>query len=219
MSWWDFAENRGFPGDELALHRITCAFCHEDGNFSTIHHEQRKHAENDKVLNYDILKCGNCGNLMMAFWSASVMSIGHGMHDFKCVPWARRTTRFPEHWPPDVGRYWMQARRSLEGENWDAAALMARSAVQLIVRYQKAKGNNLKQEIDDLGAIGILPPIMVEWSHEIRVLGNENAHPAPGDKGTEQKDAQDVVELLDQLLSTTYDLPHAIEQYRERRKK
>jgi hypothetical protein len=113
----------------------------------------------------------------------------------------------------------MQARRSLEGENWDAAALMARSAVQLIVRYQKAKGNNLKQEIDDLGAIGILPPIMVEWSHEIRVLGNENAHPAPGDKGTEQKDAQDVVEFLDQLLSTTYDLPHAIEQYRERRKK
>jgi Domain of unknown function (DUF4145) len=107
---------------------------------------------------------------------------------------------------------------SLEGNNWDAAALMARSAVQLVVRYQKAEGNNLKQEIDDLGTKGILPPIMVDWSHEIRVLGNENAHPAPGDKGTEQKDAADVVEFLGQLLSTTYNLPHAIKQYRERRK-
>jgi hypothetical protein len=218
MSWWDFAEHSGFPGNTLALHRITCAFCDQAGNFATIHHEERKHAETKKALNYDTLKCGNCGNLIMVFWSASVMSFGHGMHNFHSVPWPQKTTRFPEHWPSDVGRYWVQARRSLEGNNWDAAALMARSAVQLVVRYQKAEGNNLKQEIDDLGTKGILPPIMVEWSHEIRVLGNENAHPAPGDKGTEQKDAADVVEFLGQLLSTTYNLPHAIKQYRERRK-
>jgi Domain of unknown function (DUF4145) len=117
-----------------------------------------------------------------------------------------------------VGRYWLQARRSLEAENWDAAAVMARSAVQLIARYKKAKGSSLKQEIDDLGAKGLLPPVMVEWSHEIRVLGNESAHPTPGEQGTEQKDAKDVVEFLGHLLSTTYNLPHEIEQYRAKKK-
>jgi len=77
----------------------------------------------------------------------------------------------------------------------------------------------LKEEIDDLAAKGVLPPVMKEWSHEIRVLGNENAHPSPGGKGTGEKDANDVVEFLGQLLTLTYDLPHEVEQYRERRKK
>jgi len=59
---------------------------------------------------------------------------------------------------------------------------------------------------------------MKEWSHEIRVLGNENAHPTPGDEGTEQEDAKDVVEFLAHLLTMTYELPYAIEKYRERKK-
>ena len=182
---------------------------------------RRTHSASGKVLNYDTMKCGNCGNLVLVFWSASSLSFGHnGMHAFKSIPWPQKTTRFPEHWPPDVGRYWVQARRSLEGKNWDAAAVMARSAVQLIVRYQKAEGKTLKQEIDSLGAKGILPPVMVEWSHGVLgCWGTRTPTPTPGDEGTEQKDATDVVEFLGQLMSTTYDSPYAIEQYRERRKK
>lgn len=65
-SWWDFGEHVGFSGNELALYKIACAFCNEKGNFSTSHHEERKNT-NGKVLNYDTLKCGNCGNLMLVF--------------------------------------------------------------------------------------------------------------------------------------------------------
>ena len=53
--------------------------------------------------------------------------------------------------------------------------MMARGALQLIVRYQKAAGANLKQEIDDLAAKGLLPPIVKEWAHEVRVVSNEKA--------------------------------------------
>ena len=129
----------------------------------------------------------------------------------------REITKFPEHWPDDVGRYWLQAKRSLEGQNWDAASLMARSAIQLIARYQKAKGGNLRQEIDDLASRGILPPIIKEWSHEVRELANESAHPDPGAQGTSSKDARDVVEFLGVLLLVTYDLAHRIAQYRARK--
>jgi Domain of unknown function (DUF4145) len=38
----------------------------------------------------------------------------------------------------------------LKSNYWDAASIMARSAIQLVLRHQKAKGANLKQEIDDL---------------------------------------------------------------------
>ena len=105
------------------------------------------------------------------------------MHDYRTVPWAREVTSFPDHWPKDVGRYWLQARRSLDGKNWDAAVLMARSAIQLVARLQNAAGKNLKEEIDDLAKKGLLPPIMQEWSHEVRALGNDSAHPTPGDDG------------------------------------
>jgi hypothetical protein len=218
MGWWDFADNTGYPGNDLAVHRLECPFCEEKGNFSTVNHFIQKHSATKRILNYDIMRCGNCSTLMMVFWSSAIGGFtARGMHDFRCVPWPRKTTKFPDHWPPDVGRYWLQARRSLEAKNWDAAAVMARSAVQLTARYNGAKGSNLKQEIDDLGTKGLLPPVMVEWSHEIRVLGNESAHPKPGDTGTKQKDATDIVEFLGQLLLVVYDLPHQIGQYRARK--
>jgi Domain of unknown function (DUF4145) len=171
MSWWDFGDHVGYPGGELALLRIECAFCGATGNFERVHHEAKKNPASAKTLNFDTFKCGNCANFIMVFWSASQYGHRDRMHNFATLPWARETTKFPEHWPKDVGRYWMQAQRNLEGQNWDAASLMARSAIQLVLRLQKAKGANLKQEIDDLARRGILPPIMKEWSHEVSGIG------------------------------------------------
>jgi hypothetical protein len=37
-------------------------------------------------------------------------------------------------------RFWIQAHHSLTNENWDAANVMARSAVQFVVRDKKGKG-------------------------------------------------------------------------------
>jgi hypothetical protein len=214
MDWWGLAESTGYKGTQLAMHRITCAFCGESGNFENTHHVEKKGGSKDKTLNYEILKCINCGNYTMVFWSASNLS---GFHDFRTLPWPIETTSFPEHWPKDIGRYWMQARRGLERKDWDAAAVMARSAIQLALRYHGAVGSNLKQEIDDLAKKGLLPPVMQNWSHEVRELGNDGAHPTPPSAGTDPKDAKDVVEFLSTLLTMLYDLPHRIEQYRARK--
>ena len=179
MSWWDFGESRGYSGQELATHQISCPFCPEKGNFKVEHHLEKKNSAGKK-LNYDILQCENCGNLTMAFWSSAQH---RQFHDYQTVPWSLTTHSYPKHWPEDVGRNWLQAQRSVEGKNWDAAALMARTAIQLIMRYQKAKGSSLKAQIDDLSDKGILPPIMKDWAHEVRELGNESAHPTPGAQG------------------------------------
>jgi Domain of unknown function (DUF4145) len=214
VNWWNLAESTGYRGNQLTLHRITCAFCGESGNFENAYHIEKKGGSKNKILNYEILKCTNCGNYTMVFWSASKLS---GFHDFRTLPWPTETTSFPEQWPRDIGRFWMQARRGLERKDWDAAAVMARSAIQLALRYHEAVGNNLKQEIDDLAKKGLLPPVMKDWSHEVRELGNDSAHPAPQSAGTESKDAKDVVEFLSTLLTILYDLPHRIDQYRARK--
>lgn len=58
---------------------------------------------------------------------------------------------------------------------------------------------------------------MKEWSHELRELANDSAHPTPGSAGTEPKDASDVVGFLSTLLTMLYDLPRQIAQYRKRK--
>jgi Domain of unknown function (DUF4145) len=219
MDWWDLGEWSGFPGSELATYQIACAFCGEQGHLETIHHLERKKAgPGDKKLNYDTLKCGRCGNLMFALWSAGAMNVGgRGIHAYQVLPWHQSTTDYPNHWPPDVGRYWVEARRSIEGKNWTAAALMARSAIQLVARSHDAKGKNLKEEIDYLAAKGLILPIMKEWAHEVRELGNEGTHPKPGTTGTNEKDANDVVEFLSFLMTVMYNLPKQIGEYRKRK--
>lgn len=219
MSWWELGEGSGYQGQKLATYRIACAFCGEKGNFETVQHlERQKPGSTSKILNYDTLKCGQCGNFMFVFWSAS--SSGHGvnaMHHFKLLPWHRSTTGYPEHWPEDIGNYWLEASRSIEGKNWTAAALMARSAVQLVARHHGATGKNLKEEIEDLSAKGLILPSMKEFAHEVRALGNEGTHPQPGAMRTSEKDAKDVVEFLSFLMTVMYDLPKQIKEYRERK--
>lgn len=216
MSWWNLGEGSGYRGDELAVHRITCPFCSESGNFATEHHAEKRRPNSDKRLNFDTLKCGNCGGYVMCLWSASGQTWGGGNHDFKVLPWPIRVSRHPEEWPEEIGRYWVQAKRSLADENWDAAVLMARSAVQLAGREQGASGTSLRQEIDHLARQGKLPPLMKEWAHEVRELGNDAAHPVLGAPPTSPQDARDIVAFLDYYLEYLYSLPARISGYRNR---
>ena len=60
-------------------------------------------------------KCGNCGNFIMVFWSAANYGGGHGIHDFKTLPWPLKTTRFPEHWPAEFGLLHVVGRLPIVG--------------------------------------------------------------------------------------------------------
>lgn len=201
-SWWQLGEGSGHQGLELALYKITCPFCMERGNFKSVFHAEKKKPTSNKRLNFETLECGSCKGYVQVLWSATEGSHGYGsgLHDFRVQPWPLNYEKHPEHWPTDVGRYWLQAKRNVVDENWDAAAVMARSALQLALRDNKASGKNLKQEIDDLAGKGVLPPIMREWSDQVRYLGNDSAHPAPSQNATSPHDARDIVRFLDFLL-------------------
>jgi hypothetical protein len=213
-SWWDLGEWSGQPGNELSTYNIVCPFCEEKGNFSIEHHAEKKKPNNSKKLNFDTLKCGSCASYVMVMWSA-----GRSLHSYKVLPWPLgKVDNFPDHWPEAVGRYWMQAKRNLKHESWDAAALMARSSLQVALREQGASGSNLKKEIDDLASKGILPKIMQDWAHNVRDLGNDSAHPQPDQPATTEQDAKDIVGFMDYLFEYLYTLPKQIQDYRERKK-
>jgi hypothetical protein len=213
-SWWDFGNSSGYRGDDLATYRISCPFCLQNGNFAKTHHEERTNA-NGKTLNYDILRCENCGNLTMAFWAVG----DGGLHDWKTVPWPLRYDRHPESWPKDVGRFWIQAKQSQLAKSLDSAAVMARSALQLALRHAGAKGQTLFKDIDQLSENGALPPLMKDWAHEVRLLANDSAHPEPGDLPPTSKDVEDILRFLGFMLEYLFELPSRIESYRGRKEK
>jgi hypothetical protein len=83
-----------------------------------------------------------------------------------------------------------------------------------VLRHEQASGGSLMKEIDDLASKGLIPPVVKEWAHELRVLGNEAAHPMPGAKGISEKDAKQMVRFLRVLLTLLQDLPADIKKYR-----
>jgi hypothetical protein len=117
-SWWTLGEWSGYDGTKLAMYRITCPFCMEEGKFSSEYHATKKQPNGDKVLNFDTLKCGNCSAFVQVFWSA-----GNQLHDYRVQPWPLKYEKAPEHYPEAIGRFWLQAKRNLKDRNWDAAAV------------------------------------------------------------------------------------------------
>lgn len=215
-SWWELGEWAGSQGNKLALYSITCAFCGERGNFTRVFHGEKKKPNSEKRLNFDLYQCGNCAGFVHVLWSASEW--GGGLHNFRVLPWPIGKPEAPEHWPSSIKRYWVQAHDTAASENWDAAALMARSALQQAVRDHGAKGGSLKAEIDDLASRGVLPSHMRDWAHEVSLLANESAHPDDSEAVTpNQTDVSDILSFLDFLLVYLYDLPHQIAEYRNRR--
>jgi hypothetical protein len=217
MTWWELGEGSGYQGHELALYRIECAFCRERGNWKRVFHDEKKKPNGRKRLNFDVYQCGNCAGFVHVVWSAAEYSL-RGLHNFEVLPWPTKDKPDPsENWPQQVQRFWGQAHQSKNGEIWDAASVMARSAMQITLRDQGATGRTLKDEIDSLAAKGVLPPTMKEWATELRLLGNEAAHPEIDQTDPDPQDIRDAIKFLDLLIYYLYDLPAQIEQYRERR--
>jgi hypothetical protein len=217
-SWWDLGETSGYDGDEMQVSRLQCAFCGEKGHFTRTNHAEKKKANSDKKLNFDLYQCTNCAGYVHVLWSAREFGAGlRGLHAYQTLPWPMGKPEPSDNWPPEVQRFWTQAKDSLKNENWDAAAVMARSALQIALRNKGAKGGSLKAEIENLANTSILHPLMKDWSTEVRELGNDSAHPKPNAQPTDPNDARDIVEFLNFLLMYLYDLPKQISDYRQRR--
>jgi len=156
----------------------------------------------------------------MVMWSANEnRGIHGGLHDYHVLPWPLKVGDGSENWPATVRRMWRQAHDNLNNRNYDAAAVMARSALQAVMRSQKAVGKDLYGEIEDLATKGILPTVIQEWSHEVRQLAKPAAHPEVDEEETSSEDAEAIVKFLDFLLEYTYDIPAQIQEYRQRQQK
>jgi hypothetical protein len=119
----------------------------------------------------------------------------------------------PEHLPDAVEKAFKQAEKNFTIEGCeDAAALMYRSALEIALkdRFPTLKGK-LAARIDQAVEQRELPPVIAEWAHEVRLVGNDSAH-EPG--GTKREDVTAARGFVDAVLRYLYSLPRMVSDRR-----
>lgn len=110
----------------------------------------------------------------------------------------------PLSYPQRIAEDWREAHAALAAGLPKATAAMALRAVQAVCSDRRATGGqNLYEQIEELGKAETFHPTLIEWAHEIRLFGNT----VDGLDGVTPQDAAVVVAFLDELLRFTYEVP------------
>ncbi len=188
---------------------MTCPYCEAQGSFTRAFEAPPRQLQAFHFLHYEAFKCNQCANITFVIWGHEE---NRRIHAFAQFP-APSKWEAPQHWPMQLASSYEQAVKAIESDSWDAAATMARRAVQVITRQLLPKSTAaLSEEIHELVNRQDLPKSMGAWAHEIRLLGNIGAHPDAVVIGASEEEARQVVTYVHYLVLYLVDIPHEIAQ-------
>ena len=88
---------------------------------------------------------------------------------------------------------------------------MCRRAIQSSAIAQKASGSRLIDQIDDLFKSGKITESLKEFAHEVRLTGNDGAHPdKDGLAGVKESDSDAIIEFTREYLHHVYVMPEKL---------
>jgi len=104
------------------------------------------------------------------------------------------------------------------GANKAAATMFRRSLQQVMINKKAPQRNRLIDQINDLVTSGVLPKEIGVWATEIRLWGNEGAHPATD--GLDEITGEDTTGIrgfLERIFEWVYIMPAKISSSRTKR--
>ena len=122
----------------------------------------------------------------------------------------------PADVPVNIERFFTQGLVNLRGENWDAAGAMFRKTLDVATKLiaPDGKSKSLFARIEALVGEGLLTPAMGEWSHEIRMDGNDAVH---DEEPETPEDAAAIQQFTGAFLKYAFSLPSMVAQNRAKR--
>jgi hypothetical protein len=112
--------------------------------------------------------------------------------------------------PDEIQRDHREAWSCFYGGDYRASVIMARAAVQRAVRSLEGTGGTLHAEIQDLATRGVITEFLRGWADEVRLGGNDAAHPEDLGEVTPD-DAAECLRFMDAFLEHSIALPAAHE--------
>jgi hypothetical protein len=101
-----------------------------------------------------------------------------------------------------------QASSCFYGGDYRASVIMGRAAIQRAMRGLKAEGAGLKAEIADLHQKGRIMLSLKGWADEVRIAGDDAAHPEEFGKVT-REEAEESLTFMDEFSTTPLSFPPA----------
>jgi len=143
-------------------------------------------------------RCPNlgCRTLVFIFWQNNAI--------LRTYP-ALRIDFDKAHVPPAVVSALEESITCHANECFIAAAIMVRKTLDELCRDRGAHGNNLKEQIRDLGTKIVLPKELLDGLDDLRLLGNDAAHIDSREYDQVGKDEVEVgIEFTKEVLKATY---------------
>ena len=171
-----------------------------------------------KIYNY-FLQCTRCKSAILVLWSFGNMFNSKTTSGKIIFPIYTDISEYedlkgivPEAILEDI----YQAEFSFMGRAYLGAGLLLRRACQYICLDKECKKDNLVNQIGELVAKGIITKDLSELAHNIRIVGNEIAHPDPNTPFIiTRDDIKACSEFLKQLIQVIYVNPYKSSLLRE----
>lgn len=110
-----------------------------------------------------------------------------------------------------------QASRSFSASLFEPCALMCRKCLEATCKTLSAKGRDLNSRLQSLYDSGHIDRRLLDWAHEIRLIGNEAAHDT--DTKVTKRDARDVLDFTEAILIYVFSLTARFQAFQARRAK
>lgn len=117
--------------------------------------------------------------------------------------------------PTAIQSAYDQAARSFSSSLFEPCVLMCRKCLEATCKNFGAKGRDLASRLHSLSDSGHIDSRLLNWAHEIRLIGNEAAHDP--DTTVTKRDAGDVFDFTEAILIYVFSLTSRFEAFRARR--
>lgn len=168
-----------------------------------------------------VLKCRHCRQCVVVIERQRVGGVDYRSEDRKSGTitwdgfhwWPLPESAIEADVPESIQGVYREAVQCLAVRCPRAAAVMARRCLEAITVDQGENAGTLKNRLERLATRNVLHPSLVEWSNELRLVGNVGAHFDPI-SDVSQDDARQLLNFLRELLKYLYELPAALARRR-----
>ncbi|WP_234419135.1 DUF4145 domain-containing protein [Sphingomonas sp. EC-HK361] len=126
------------------------------------------------------------------------------------------TSYAPDNVPANIQSFFLQGVESYRSQRWDAAGSMFRKTLDIATKalFPSERSSTLYKRITSMVGSGLLTSAMGDWSHEIRLDGNEAVH---DDEPETEADALAALKFTEAFLTYSFTLPAMVEANRAKR--
>jgi Domain of unknown function (DUF4145) len=151
-------------------------------------------------------QCQNCRSFILLIGRRAQVNSQFALEAFH--PVGKPDDSVDEAVPPAIREDFAEALRCRWVKAYKATVTMCRRAIQSSVLDLGATDKKLVEQIDELAKKGKLTESLRDYAHEVRLTGNDGAHPdKDGLKDVSEKDADDIIAFTRHFFDNVYVTP------------